>query len=263
MMMADEKRDSQRSGAPNSRLTDFAVVATLVGVVVMLAVSIMNKRELQRLTIRLTQLEALAAAPSPQGSILSKVYDVDAATAPAKGPATAPVTVAFFSEFQCPFCQRATATLDQIEKRYQNRVRFVWKHLPLVGVHSHAMAAAIAAEAARNQGRFWEYHDKLFANQERLEANDLRRYAQDLGLDLVRFDKDRADQALMTKVQADMAEATTLGVRSTPTFFINGRLVSGAMPLETFSTIIDDELAKQSTRASRSDASSTQATIRR
>jgi len=242
-MTTDETR-APRSSSPSTKVADVAMVATLVGVIVILVVSMLNKRELQRLSARVTQLETLAAAPTPRGALLNKVYEVDIATAPAKGVTTAPVTIAEFSEFQCPFCRQVTATLEEIEKTYKDRVRFVWKHLPLVGIHPRAMGAAVAAEAARKQGRFWEYHDKLFANQERLEADDLRRYAQELGLDLARFDSDREDPDLTTKVQADMAEATALGVKSTPTFFINGRLVSGAMPFETFSTIIDDELAK-------------------
>jgi protein-disulfide isomerase len=183
------------------------------------------------------------------------VYEVNLAAAPAKGADEAPVTIAEFAEFQCPFCQDVNPTLQQIEERYKGRVRFVWKHLPLVSIHSHAMDAAVAAEAAKNQDRFWEYHDKLFANQKRLESDDLRRYAQELGMDLARFDRDRQDPELKAKVQEDMAEATALGVRSTPTFFINGRLVSGAMPFETFSTIINEELAKQTKRASPSGSS--------
>jgi protein-disulfide isomerase len=187
----------------------------------------------------------LANAPTAQGAVLNKVYDVDVATAPAKGSANATVTVAEFSDFQCPFCLGVNPTLKQLEDMYKDRVRFVWKHLPLVGIHPQAMGAAVAAEAARNQGKFWEYHDKLFANQKTLEPADLRRYAQELGLDIARFDKDREDPELKTKVLEDMAEASSLGVKSTPTFFINGRLVRGAMPLETFTTIIDRELAKQ------------------
>lgn len=243
-MTTDEKQGGSAPGSQNSKLADVALVATLVGVVIVLAVSMLNKRELQRLSARVIQLETLAAAPTPARALLNKVYEVDVATAPAKGVDTAPVTIAEFSEFQCPFCLKARATLEQIEQVYKDRVRFTWKHLPLTSIHSHAMGAAVAAEAARNQGKFWEYHDRLFANQERLEPEDLRKYAQELGLDLVRFDKDREDPKLKTKVQEDMAEATALGVRSTPTFFINGRLVSGAMPFETFARIIDDELAK-------------------
>jgi protein-disulfide isomerase len=249
-MTPDEKRVTSSPSSTTSKVGDFAMVATLLGVIVIVAVSLLNKRELRRLTARVAQLEAIAAAPTPKSALVNKVYEVDLATAPAKGVSTAPVTIAEFAEFQCPFCQNVNATLRQIEETYQDRVRFVWKHLPLVNIHSHAMDAAVAAEAARKQDRFWQYHDKLFANQKRLEPDDLRRYAQELGMDLARFDRDREDPDLKTKVLEDMAQATALGVTSTPTFFINGRLVSGAMPFETFSTIIDEELAKQSRHGS-------------
>src|SRR5688572_566173 len=202
-MTPAETRSADRSGSPTSRLGDVALLATLVGVVVMMVVSIINQRELKRVRARVTQLETVANAPTPQGSALNKVYEVDVTTAPAKGPAGAVVTVAGFSEFECPFCQSAVPTLKKLEKTYKDRVRFVWKHLPLVSIHGKAMGAAIAAEAARNQGKFWEYHDKLFANQERLEPGDLTRYARELGLDVARFEKDREDPGLKTKVQAD------------------------------------------------------------
>lgn len=254
-MTPDEKRTTITPGSQTSKLGDVAIVATLVGVIVILAVSMLNKRELARLSARVTQLEKVAAAPTPQAALVNKVYEVDVTTAPTKGRATAPITIAEFAEFQCPFCLNVTATLQQIEEKYKDRVRFVWKHLPLVRIHQRAMDAAVAAEAARNQGKFWEYHDKLFANQKRLEPEDLRRYAQELGMDLARFDRDREDQDVKTKVLDDMAEATALGITSTPTFFINGRLVSGAMPFETFETIIEAELAKQNTLASASGSS--------
>jgi protein-disulfide isomerase len=247
-MTPNENQSTSTPSSPTSKLGDVAMVATLVGVIVILAVSMLNKRELQRLTARVAQLETIAAAPTPKSALANKVYEVNLAAAPTKGADEAPVTIAEFAEFQCPFCQDVNPTLQQIEERYKGRVRFVWKHLPLVGIHSHAMDASVAAEAARNQGKFWEYHDKLFANQKQLEPDDLRRYAQELGMDLARFDRDRQDPALKVKVQEDVAEATALGVRSTPTFFINGRLVSGAMPFETFSTIIDEELAKQNNK---------------
>ena len=253
-MTPDEKLTTA-SSSQTSKLGDVAVAATLVGVIVILAVSMLNKRELAQLSARVTQLEKIAAAPTPQAALLNKVYDVNVGESPTKGQATAPVTIAEFAEFQCPFCLTVNQTLQQIQEKYKGRLRFVWKHLPLVSIHSHAMDAAIAAEAAHNQGKFWEYHDKLFANQKQLEEEDLRKYAKELGLDLARFDRDRADQALKTKVLEDMAEATALGITSTPTFFINGRLVSGAMPVETFSTIIDAELAKQNNVASTSDSS--------
>lgn len=244
-MTSGEPRDASRSGSAPSRLGDVALAATLVGVIVILVVSMINKRDLSRLNARVTQLETLATAPTPQATTLNKVYSVDVATGPAKGPASAPVTIAAFSEFECPFCSSATPTLKQLERAYKDRVRFVWKHLPLTSIHPHAMNAALASEAARNQGKFWEYHDKLFANQKRLEPDDLTRYAQELGLDVARFEKDRTDPQIKKRVEADIAQAAALSVKSTPTFFINGRIVRGAMPFETFSTIIEQQLTKR------------------
>jgi protein-disulfide isomerase len=246
--MTPEESRTPRSGSQGSKLADAAMLATLVGVIVILAVSMINRREVRRLRARVTQLETIANAPTPQGALLNKVYAVDIAQASAKGPANAPVTLVVFSEFQCPFCLSVTPTLKQLEETYTDRVRFVWKHLPLTSIHPHAMGAAIAAEAASNQGKFWEYHDKLFANQQRIAPEDLKRYAQELGLDVGRFERDLEDPNLKEKVLLDMAQATSLSVKSTPTVFINGRLVKGAMPFETYATIIDDELAKRSER---------------
>ena len=248
-----EMRGPARAGSHASKLSDMALVATLVGVVVILAVSFINQRELRRLSARVTQLETLTTAAGTQGGNLNKVYDVDVSTGPAKGPEAAAITVAEFSDFECPFCLAVNPTIKQLEDKYNGKVRVVWKHLPLVGVHARAMDAAIAAEAAKNQGKFWEFHDKLFANQQRLEPDDLKLYAQQLGLDLTRFDHDRENPEMKARVEADMAQAAALGVKSTPTFFINGRLVRGAMPFETFTTIVDAELAKQSSRQASSN----------
>ena len=119
----------------------------------------------------------------------------------------------------------------------------MWKHLPL-SIHENAMSAALAAEAARNQNKFWEYHDKLFANQARLGMDDLKQYAKELRLDVPRFEKDMLEPDTKKKVEADVAEARTLDVSVTPSTFINGRFVRGAQPFETFSKIIDEELTK-------------------
>jgi protein-disulfide isomerase len=246
-MTTDKADTTSRFSSLTSRLTDISLLATFVGVIVIVMVSMSNKRELMRLSARVTQLETLASARAATSGTVNKPFEIEVATAPVKGPATATVTIAEFAEFQCPFCMRVTPTLKQLEDTYKHRVRFVWKHLPLSSIHSNAMSAAVAAEAARKQGKFWEYHDKLFANQKSLRSEDLTRYAQELGLDVARFEQDRQDPELTKKVQADVAEATALGVTGTPTFFINGRVVSGAMPFETFAAIIDDELAKQNT----------------
>jgi protein-disulfide isomerase len=106
------------------------------------------------------------------------------------------------------------------------------------------MPAAVASEAARKQGKFWEFHDKLFANQDKLEPDDLKRYAQEIGLNMARFEKDLVDQDLQKRINDDMAEARTNGVTGTPGFFVNGRFMSGAKPFEDFAKAIDDELRR-------------------
>jgi len=183
---------------------------------------------------------AVREGPDP-----NRRYTIDIATAPIKGPQSAPVTITEFSEFQCPFCRRVAPTLKRIEEVYAGKVRIAWKNLPLTSIHEHAMAAALAAEAARNQGKFWEYHDKLFENQEHLEAADLKRYAEELGLDVRRFEADQQDQQKKTLIEADMEQARELKVSSTPSFFINGRYVRGALPFEALSKVIDEELTKK------------------
>jgi protein-disulfide isomerase len=120
-------------------------------------------------------------------------------------------------------------------------VRIVWKHLPL-DIHPDAMGAHLAALAASKQGKFWEFHDKLLANQQQLNLEAYKRYARELKLDLARFEKDLADPESRKRIDADTAEALALGVTGTPAFFVNGRLLSGAQPFEAFATAINDEL---------------------
>ena len=123
-------------------------------------------------------------------------------------------------------------------------MRIVWKHLPL-DIHPNAPGAHLAAIAADKQGRFWDFHDKLFANQSQLNVEAYRRYARELGLDLERFDRDLLDLENQRTIDDDSAEAAALGLTSTPAFFINGRLLKGAKPFEDFARLIDEELEKQ------------------
>ncbi|MCG3174194.1 MAG: hypothetical protein GMKNLPBB_02421 [Myxococcota bacterium] len=160
---------------------------------------------------------------------------------PALGPANAKVTLVVFSDFQCPFCNRGKNTMNEIKKAYAGKVRMIFKHLPL-GFHDRAKPAAIAAMAAHRQGKFWEYHDKLFDNQRALSDDDLKRYAQELGLDLGKFSKDIADPKLAEFVDKDTAMAGTVGADGTPTFFVNGERIVGAVPFDNFKTVIDKAL---------------------
>ncbi len=162
---------------------------------------------------------------------------------PVKGPAQAPVTLVEFSDFQCPFCARAEPTLKQLEQLYGNELRVVWKHQPLP-MHPNAMPAAEAAEAAREQGKFWPMHEKLFENQTALSPEAYERFARELGLDLPRFRAALSSEKYRARIQEDMAQGARVGANGTPTFVIDGELLVGAQPLEAFQAVIDRHLQK-------------------
>lgn len=180
--------------------------------------------------------------PQPGRPDPSRRYSVNVAGAPALGPEQAKVTVVEFADFQCPFCQRVGPTLRQLVKEYPKDVRVVFKHLPLA-MHSKAPAAHAAAEAAHRQGKFWEMHDLIFSKPDQMSAEQYVKYAEELGLDLDRFRKDVAAPDLKARIDADAEEARKLGVSGTPSFFLNGRYLSGAQPVEAFKEIVDAELA--------------------
>jgi protein-disulfide isomerase len=163
---------------------------------------------------------------------------------PSIGSASAPVTLVEFSDFQCPFCQRVAPTLKQVKEKYGDKVRVVWKDFPLTQIHPQAFKAGEAAHCAADQGKFWEYHDRLFANQQSLQPNDLKKHASDLGLDAAAFATCLDTSKYGERVRDGVAEGSRLGVNSTPTIYINGRVLSGAQPFETFVTVIDEELSK-------------------
>src|SRR5262249_13295327 len=140
------------------------------------------------------------------------------------------------------FCARVEDTLARIQKEYGGKVRLVWKDAPLP-FHDKAKPAAEAARAAGEQGKFWEMHDKLFANQQALDRASLEKYAQELGLDLTKFRSSLDSHKFEKAIDADVAEAQNFGARGTPSFFVNGRPLHGAQPFEQFKKMIDEELA--------------------
>jgi protein-disulfide isomerase len=158
------------------------------------------------------------------------------------GAENAPVTITIFDDFQCPYCARLVPTLDQVLAAYPTQVRMVYKHFPL-SMHKFAKAAAIASIAARNQGKFWPLHDKLFANYNKLNDALIRELAESVGLDMVRFDKDMADPALQREVAADTQLGTQAGVRGTPAVYINGKQLKDRS-LKGFKQMINSELQK-------------------
>lgn len=194
----------------------------------------------------------LAAAPSPaarpsrpQRPDPSRDYKVVIGTAPTRGNENAPVTIVEWSDFQCPFCNRVTPTLAQIRDEYGDRVRFAFKHMPL-SIHPQAMGAHVAAEAANRQGKFWEMHDRIFENQRDLAAETLDGYASEMGLDMDQFRRDLKAADIAKRIKDDLAQAQKLGVTGTPSFFINGKFLSGAQPFASFKRQIDEALEKSS-----------------
>ncbi len=180
--------------------------------------------------------------PTPTQKIIR--YDVSPDDDPSIGPENAPITIIEFSDYQCPYCRRWA---EQVEKQlldtYGDKVRLVYRDFPLTSIHDQAFAAAEAANCAGEQGKYWEYHDALFAQRYGLGQEAYLKYAKDLGLNLDQFAQCLKEHRYKDEVQADLNEAMQIGVRSTPTFFINGIAVVGAQPFEVFQSLIDKELA--------------------
>jgi protein-disulfide isomerase len=163
--------------------------------------------------------------------------------APFRGSATAPVAIVEFSDFQCPFCKQVVPTLTQVLSGYGEKVKLVYRDFPLDTIHPQARKAAEAVRCAQDQGKFWEYHDALFANSPNLSPEQLTTYAEQLGLNLPSFERCLASGTHAASVQKSINEGIRLGVTGTPAFFINGELLSGAQPLESFVRVIERELA--------------------
>jgi len=233
------------------------VVAALIIGASIVAGSFLVRSAVERVVAGIGELETaieVAAAPPPSRARdaarperldPNRRYSVNTQGAPVRGDPDAKLAVIEFSDFQCPFCGRVVPTLQQIQQEYGDKVRIVFKHLPLP-MHPKAPAAHAAAEAAHRQGKFWEMHDKIFADQASMSPDKYQQYARDLGLDIAKFDRDTADAGVKQRIDADAAEATRMGVTGTPAFFVNGRFVSGAVGFDVFKTLLDEELGKKS-----------------
>jgi len=171
-------------------------------------------------------------------------YEVAADGFPAFGPPDAAVTLVEFSDFECPFCARFLPTLERAKQVYAGKLRVVYRHFPLYSIHPRAQKAAEASLCAADQGKFWELHDLMFAEQGALEVTDLKEKARRLGLDGAQFDQCLDEDRYAEAVREDYRDGEALGVTGTPALFINGRFLSGAVPFESLAEIIDDELAR-------------------
>tara|TARA_B100000315_G_C14594679_1_gene598082 strand:- start:8890 stop:9654 length:765 start_codon:yes stop_codon:yes gene_type:complete len=171
---------------------------------------------------------------------------VEIGDSPVKGDDDAPVTIIEFSDFQCTFCSVFySQTLPQIEEEYVNtgKVKFVYKHFPLDNIHPQATPAALASECAQEQGKFWEFHNTIFENQQSLSDASYKQWAVDLSLDTEKFNDCYDTQKYLSDVRDDLQKGSAAGIRGTPGFLLNGQLISGAKPFAVFEQAIEAELA--------------------
>lgn len=168
-------------------------------------------------------------------------YNVEIGDAPTRGPDDAPITIVMFSDFECPFCTRAMQTIQTLETLHEGEIRLVYKSFPIAR-HPQAMLAALMAMSAAEQGAFWGFHDRIFSG-DGIATPTLIDHVNALGMDMTRVAKDLDAMTHAVAVRRDLEQASRLQVRSTPTFFVNGRRISGAKPLSFFETILEEERA--------------------
>jgi protein-disulfide isomerase len=172
---------------------------------------------------------------------------VTAPNDPTVGRADAPVTVIEFSDFQCPYCERGQTLVKQIRSEYGDKVRFVFKQLPLP-MHGQARLAAEASLCANDQGKYWELREWMYANQSKISPDGLKAAAAELKLDGSKFNACLDGTKHEKRIDEDMAQANGLGATGTPTFFVNGRMLEGAQRIETFREVINQELSRVAAR---------------
>jgi protein-disulfide isomerase len=183
---------------------------------------------------RRLRIRALLGSAQP---LIDLYIDPDPERDHIRGPVESAVTLVEYGDFECPYCGQAEPIVRELLREFGD-VRYIWRHLPLNDVHPHAQLAAEAAEAASEQGAFWELHDLLLAHQDALRLDDLIGYAEQLGLDVERFANDLGEHAGATRVAEDVDSADLSGVSGTPTFFINGRRHHGAYDIAALSAAV-------------------------
>jgi len=236
----EENRDEGRDSFKVNKLTFWKSLTGILGVLFVLAFfNVVDLGENSGPT------GAAVVAPDTQipTAPLEK-QDVKYDGAPILGEEDAPVTMVEFSDFQCPYCARFfEQTFPQLKENYikTGKVKLAFRHLPL-SFHQYAQKTAEASECANEQGKFWEYHDTVFNNQDQLSDTILSTWAGEIGLDVKKFDDCLESGKYKEKVQADSNDAGSYGVSGTPSFFINGKLLVGAQPYEAFQQVIDAEL---------------------
>lgn len=170
-------------------------------------------------------------------------FEVNSEGFPVKGGENAPVTIVEFSDFECPYCSKVNATLEQVSENYGDKVRIVFRQYPLTSIHPNAQKAAEASLCAGEQGHFWPVHDWLFQNQKSLAVTEIQKAVSGMGVEMDTFNECLKSGKYSAGIQMDVAAGMKVGVSGTPAIFVNGRPLSGAVAYETIAAIIDEELA--------------------
>jgi len=206
-------------------------------------VQYLNQRQEAMATREL--VDSLRAKYKPEIKLEAPRIEVAAGDIEGSGPADAPVTIVAFSDYECPYCKRAEVTVAEVLAAYPNKIRYYHRDFPLE-FHADARPAAEAARCANAQGKFWPYHKALFASAE-LSSDRLKAIADETGVDRTAFDECVASKKFSAAIDRDIADGSSAGVNGTPAFFVNGRMLSGAQPVEAFKALIDAELAAKGT----------------
>lgn len=185
-----------------------------------------------KITTRLTR----AAITLPKNLKADLAYSTD--QDPPFGNPDAPLQIVEFADFECPFSRDESLVVRELQARFPNLIYYVYRDFPLDEIHPHASHAAEAANCAQDQGKFWAMHDKLYQNADRLTDLDLKTYALEIGLNIVEFNKCFDGRKYKDEIEIDRADGIASGVQGTPTFFINGQMVPGAIPIEIWEQII-------------------------
>jgi protein-disulfide isomerase len=200
----------------------------------------LEKMEKDQATI-LAKVTGPAAAAAKPAADPNKVYEIPVANSAVRGSKDAPVTVMMFSDFQCPFCAQAIAIVDEVLKSYPTDVKFVMKQFPLRQIHPNAEPAAEAAIAAAKQGKFWEMHDELYKNGRNLSPETIKGIAEKIGLDMKKWEADRASDEVKKQIDGELALGQTVDVRGTPSIFVDGKVLQNRS-VEGMKAQIDDAL---------------------
>lgn len=190
---------------------------------------------------RLTRLANATAGDAPKTAARDEVEKPDN---PELGVTTAALTIVEFADFQCPYSKDSAQVVRRLATKYGERVRFIYRDYPLTTIHPYAEALAEAAECSREQGRFWQFHDKVFLNGETPDSTIVLRYGDEIGLDGNQFSRCIAEHRYKANVQEDLAQAQSLNLAGTPTFFFNGQRVDGSIPEDAFDKLIQRFIGK-------------------